>query len=369
MSPKICLTMIVRNEADILERCVYFAGKVANRCVIVDTGSTDHTPDYIELLMENPCPRFEWRDDFSAARNYALKLAGDTDAEWLMFLDADEISHVDLPDIEKLLNDPKVDLIGVPMIMEDGRTFPKALFARNINGWKWINDYHEDLTLNGARPTMYLVGDISKAKSGPYVEHMPDGARSKAGDKNANAEKTLQALWERTGNPRHLFYLGDAQMNQGKFKEAYHTYQACIASTENEVAIGAQYICWLQSARAMRAQKLDPKACYQHAIQTCPSRAEAPGELAVCYANEGNWAMAYVFALACSHSPEPRELEYVEAEWRAWRGLDLLIASLLQLGRADEALSYSEYLMKREGVPDSVRNRVIALQAELTKPF
>lgn len=58
----------------------------ADELVVVDTGSVDETK---ELLAENHVAYFsyQWQDDFSAARNFALdKATGD----WVVFLDADE---------------------------------------------------------------------------------------------------------------------------------------------------------------------------------------------------------------------------------------------------------------------------------------
>lgn len=82
----ICLTVIARNEARCLQRCLRSAAPFVDEMLVVDTGSEDDTRA-IALACGARLADFEWVDDFSAARNYALSL---TDAEWRLVLDADE---------------------------------------------------------------------------------------------------------------------------------------------------------------------------------------------------------------------------------------------------------------------------------------
>jgi len=68
---KLSLAMIVKNEARCLARCLRSVQKIANEIIIVDTGSTDRTG---EIANEHGTKvfHFDWCDDFSAARNFAL---------------------------------------------------------------------------------------------------------------------------------------------------------------------------------------------------------------------------------------------------------------------------------------------------------
>jgi hypothetical protein len=82
----ICLTVIARNEARCLARCLDSAAPFVDEMLVVDTGSTDATRE-IALRCGARVADFAWVDDFSAARNHALAL---TDADWRLVLDADE---------------------------------------------------------------------------------------------------------------------------------------------------------------------------------------------------------------------------------------------------------------------------------------
>lgn len=80
------LVVIAKNESRCIERCLRSAQPYVNRILVLDTGSTDRTPELARACGAE-VHFFDWIDDFSAARNRALELA---DADWSLFLDADE---------------------------------------------------------------------------------------------------------------------------------------------------------------------------------------------------------------------------------------------------------------------------------------
>ena len=91
MAPKICLSMIVKNEAHVIERCLRSVFPFVDAWVICDTGSTDGTQEIVRqvmagkpgLLVERP-----WVN-FAHNRNEALRLAQER-GEYVFFIDADE---------------------------------------------------------------------------------------------------------------------------------------------------------------------------------------------------------------------------------------------------------------------------------------
>lgn len=83
---KISLCTIVKNEESMLSKCLSSVKKFVNEIVILDTGSTDKTVNIAQGYGAK-VHHFEWCNDFSAARNEALKyVTGD----WVLILDADE---------------------------------------------------------------------------------------------------------------------------------------------------------------------------------------------------------------------------------------------------------------------------------------
>ncbi len=70
----ISLCMIVKNEEQVLERCLASAAPLVDEIIIVDTGSTDRTRE-IALRFTDRLLHFAWIDNFSAARNYSFDAA------------------------------------------------------------------------------------------------------------------------------------------------------------------------------------------------------------------------------------------------------------------------------------------------------
>lgn len=80
------VTLICKNEQDNLTRLLPML-KFADEIVVVDTGSTDNTLQVAKSYTDKVYD-FTWCDDFSKARNYAIKQAT---CDYVMWLDADDV--------------------------------------------------------------------------------------------------------------------------------------------------------------------------------------------------------------------------------------------------------------------------------------
>lgn len=82
----VSLCMIVRDEAELLPRCLASVKDQVDELIVLDTGSRDRTPD-IATEAGAKLLHTDWADDFSAARNQAIAAAT---GDWILVLDADE---------------------------------------------------------------------------------------------------------------------------------------------------------------------------------------------------------------------------------------------------------------------------------------
>ncbi len=80
------LCMIVKDEADRLATCLGSAQAIVDEIVVVDTGSTDKTPDIAQRFGAS-LYHVPWNNDFAEARNQSLRRAT---KDWALVLDADE---------------------------------------------------------------------------------------------------------------------------------------------------------------------------------------------------------------------------------------------------------------------------------------
>lgn len=150
MKPLISLCMIVKNEEEVLRRCLDSISGIIENIIIVDTGSTDCTKE-IAGEYTKEVYNFEWTNDFSKARNFAASKAK---GKWILSLDADE--YVDrknlIETIERIKNgSDNTDLYNVSIVHFIGEnaeetmksTFPR--FYRNISQIKYYRAIHETL--------------------------------------------------------------------------------------------------------------------------------------------------------------------------------------------------------------------------------
>ena len=84
---EISLCMIVKDEQDVIERCLESVKDVVDEIIIVDTGSTDKTKQIVSKYTDKIYD-FEWVNDFAKARNYSFSKAT---KDYILWLDADDV--------------------------------------------------------------------------------------------------------------------------------------------------------------------------------------------------------------------------------------------------------------------------------------
>ena len=110
----ISLCIITKNNQETLANCINSVREIADEIVVVDTGSEDDTMEIAEGLGAKVFS-YEWKDNFSDAKNFALDKAT---KEWILALDADEtIAKKDLKKIKKFAE--QTDFFGFAFIQRN----------------------------------------------------------------------------------------------------------------------------------------------------------------------------------------------------------------------------------------------------------
>ncbi len=185
MDISVCL--IVKDEQEVLERCLGCVKQFANEIIIIDTGSKDNTKQIAKKFTDKVYD-FKWVDDFSKARNFSFSFAK---CEYVMWLDADDFISQD--NIKKILQLKKgVSTADVYMLKYDiafdekgNSTFSyyRERILKNNGKFFWQGFVHEAIVPSGK--IEYL--DISiwhrrKQKTNPkrnveiYEKHQRNGA-------------------------------------------------------------------------------------------------------------------------------------------------------------------------------------------------
>lgn len=158
--------MIVRDEAEILGRCLASIIGAADEIIVVDTGSTDESiavaRQFSATVVEEP-----WCDDFSFSRNISVDHAKGT---WILWLDADDIVPPESIPLINRLKRQSPDRVYSFVVRNErpgntGTEFLQARMFPNMKQLRFERRIHEQIMPSALRSGMKLE------KTEVVVEH------------------------------------------------------------------------------------------------------------------------------------------------------------------------------------------------------
>lgn len=282
----ICLAMIVRDEAHVIERCIQHVRPFIDSWAIVDTGSTDDTEEVAKHALRGIPGQYAhatW-EGYGPSRTRSIRLAEDVcrDKGFALIVDADDIWSGTRP--EELGG----DLYAVRCRRSEGA--PVNLSSRLFRlgaGLQYVGPVHEHPAHADGSLAIGQVIDCLQVMS------PPDGASWKDPDKYLKHARLLsEALVNDPANTRYAFYLAQSYRDAHDDKRAAKLYlaRANMGKGDDPEEV---YISYLEAGRALLrlGHMDDARAVLLKAHQSYPARREACAEL------------ARVFALKAALSP------------------------------------------------------------------
>ena len=341
----ICLNMIVKDEKDVICRCLASVKPVIDYWVIVDTGSSDGTQEIIRAFMKEIPGELHERPwiNFGHNRNEALELAkGKADYVWI--IDADEV----------LAKEPGFQL---PVLDKDyyfittsfgGTRYGRLQLINNHIPWKWMDVLHEHLESPIAQSHGQLTGIMNVVST--------DGARSKDPKKfEKDAAILEEALTKEPLHSRYRFYLAQSYRDAGLLEKSLENYQKRV-----EMGGWDQEVFWSLFQIAILQESLErPPAqvieSYYHAYQFRPSRAETLYRLASYYRRKNHYHEGYLAARKGLNIPPSDDVLFVE-KWIYDYGLMLEYSICAYwIEKYQEAKIASLYLLAHPDSPEHIR--------------
>lgn len=223
MQPFISACLIVKNEEDMLRRCLDSLQGQVDEIVIADTGSTDATKDIAKEFTDKVYD-FEWTDDFAEARNFVASYAS---GEWILAVDADEC--IDPESFQKAKEDMQqqaaqydcylVDILS--FTGQNGDRLAKNKMARiykNDGTFRYEEPIHEQLTKR--------EGKASMAVSSLILYHY--GYLQKAVEKKRKNDRNIKMIKKNLGKGKQkgfsYFNYGQELRRLGKKEEALDAF-------------------------------------------------------------------------------------------------------------------------------------------------
>jgi len=290
--------MIVKNETRVIGRLLESVLPLIDTWVIVDTGSTDATPDYIKtflsVLHDKPGHLLhEPFRDFGYNRSHALSAACHLvpDADWFLLMDADMVLRCpDAAALRTLLdNYRKGSKTAALHMMQGGDAFQtkNIRWVQNdarISYWGVTHEYVKlppDATLHLVPPEVARIHDVGDG-----------GSKGDKADRDIRLLKAgLEALPD---NDRYLFYLANTYCDKGMVEEAINTY-------ERRIHVGGwheeTWYCYYKVGHCCKRLGNDAKALqmWLQAVEVMPHRWENVYEIVKHYRVEGQNKLAAAF--------------------------------------------------------------------------
>ena len=328
--PKLSVALIVKNEEELLWKCLESLKGVGDELVVVDTGSTDKTVE-IARRYGARLGYFPWCDDFAAARNYAEALCC---GEYIYWQDADEVLLEGKQVIRQIVEDGKRDGIAPFLVYNRDPKTQKPLSSydrqellhKNTPEWRWEGAAHN-----------WLNGPCHSPERGIVVEHLmrPSGDRPNHHD----IFEALRSNFRKKGPvERSIFYLAREHYYNRHYHECLglvalllQGYPSWPAQRARACVIAGD--CW----RALGDQEQAAQA-YHKSIAEYEKTGDGYFALGRLRYEQRRWAEAAAWLKACStFEPGPFFTDHSIYEWRRW---DLLALASYRLGRKDEARLY-----------------------------
>jgi len=318
----IILNMIVKNEAQIITRCLSSFGKIATHYCIVDTGSTDDTISIIRNYfskhkLQGVVYEREWVN-FSHNRNEALELAREYAGErlseaYLLLADADEEFTCEqsfrLPTPLTAWRYNSEIVHGVRMV--------RTRLVKADAPFSWWYPRHEALCCEGENEPP--AGFLEKC----LVKSYTDGDRAKDPSRwLKDAEVLAEAITIREkgelyeGKPLELsrlyYYCANSYYWGGDYNKAEGYYQKRIAL--EDFPEERFHACYMLAK--MKRDRDDPYAevvgTFLQAYSLRPTRYEPIYHLLVYLINRGDYATARLFAEPMSKATIPSDVLFIE---------------------------------------------------------
>ncbi|WP_326910420.1 glycosyltransferase [Sedimentibacter sp. MB31-C6] len=272
--------LIAKNEENNIEYCLNHLKDIVDEQIVVDTGSTDRTVEKAKKAGAKIF-HFEWIDDFSAARNFALdKAKGD----WIIFLDCDEYFSEESVKLikeciikygeKKNVDGLTCELINIDSnnnILATVKNISPRIFKRKdyIRYNKKIHEVLSNTRTSNANP---LLSDVSKHLKIFHTGYDKEEVKNK--NKNERNENLLKKELEENPEDCKLNLYLSKQLNmEGKYEEALNYSLKSLEYMDKSLIFDYYYTIYsniMINMIALSMPYIDIKKIFDEAIKNFP---------------------------------------------------------------------------------------------------
>lgn len=317
MKKRIGLCLIVKNEEQVIARCLNSVRPLVDYVLVHDTGSTDRTKETVVRWLGQTGIRGDVVDspwqNFAFNRSAALKdLKERGEVDYALMIDADEVlvfrDAQALNMVEKFKESLSCDLYNITTVLGDC-VYSRPQLTSTKKDFFYRGVVHE--FLDCAQPIV-TRGQVEVFKNKP----IQDSYRNSTGDKFQKDAETLKAVLKTEKDPflvsRYEFYLAQSLRDASEPRESLLHYQtrAALGGWDEEV-----YVSLLNVARLKQHLKYpidDVVQSFMMASESVRSRVEAFYEVVKLCRNTGRHYQGYIVGKHAVSLPMPKDGLFLE---------------------------------------------------------
>ena len=358
----ICLVMIVRDESEVIRRCLDSVAPFIDHYVIVDTGSSDGTPDIIRTHMEDlkrPGKVYysQWKD-YGTNRTESLELSVGI-CDYRMIIDADDYLEVDEPSVFDSLSADAYRFA----IKLDKLVYHRIQLVKSNQEWRYVGVLHEFIRYTGTSPI------IDEELPGVSMIAGVSGHKRSIKGKDKYHNDALIFEKELITNPsleeglkeRYWFYCAQSYRDAGMCDRAIKAYQKRIelGGWTEEIYISLLNIARLKASLKSPIEEVE--RAFSIAWEYRPIRLEAGYELMKILLYQQRFFMAFTIGNMCLKMGACSDVLFVEhAIWK-WKFLDDYSVACYRTGNLEEAVNSATNIIESNAyneAPEADKERI-----------
>lgn len=355
----ICLNMVVKDEGEVIERCLNSVKDQIDYWVIVDNGSSDETKQIIKKCLKGKPGELIEKSMISQAdaKNIAFEKSKKK-ADYALILEADQAIRYDDKFDKKGLSEP---YYYAPTIEARGFINEQVLLVDLSKSWQWQGPVYESLSCNG------IELDLKKLAPGVEVVAFQDSKKCKDPQRFVKEAQILEKELEKNPNDaRTQFNAALCYLNGNEKVLALKNFEKVLKldGSQSDKWFALYTIARLHDEMGYSSEVVTKEYCV--AFQLRPSRAEPLGCLALHHLKQGNFALAYSVAYQAIQIQKPLDSYNVE-NWQYDFGMLCVFADSAKfLGLKDQASEIYKALLKNDRLPQNVKEQVEKALKDIT---
>jgi len=347
--------MIVRNEAQVIERCLLSVLPVIDYWVICDTGSTDDTPAIVAKALASVPGEIHHHSwvNFGVNRTMAMKIA-EKKADYVLLIDADMVLNVHRE--FKTTLSANSYLLRYTGVLDYWQT----MLVDSKYNWEYVGPTHE-----------YIHSPLSNRAErldAISLSHFADGGER--AEKFTRDIKLLEtALAGEPNNTRYLFYLAQSYANLGDFAGAITYYQKrAEAGGWDEERWYAMYQLAVMYEKSGAATEVVTDA-YLRAYECRPSRAEPLYHLAKMMRDKQRCSLALLYIERALKIPYPADILFIEKTVYEYLALFEYAICAHYAGQTEDAILANDMVIGNPATPARIARQAVANKRFSLKKF